>query len=71
MAMYFSEQGFYSDMKITKFDRGEGAANPKSRMNPYFVITHFESWTRYNHRSNFLNNPHRNYELIRKIECYF
>lgn len=45
MAMYFSEQGFYSVMEITKFDRGEGVATPKSRMKPYFVIPNFEGWT--------------------------
>lgn len=42
--MYFSEQGFYSVMKITKFDRGEGAATPKSRMNTYFVIGPTSFW---------------------------
>lgn len=54
MTMYFSEQGFYSVMEITKFDRGEWAATPKSRMKPYFVIPNFEGWTRYNHRNIFL-----------------
>lgn len=75
MAMYFSEQGFYSVMEITKFDRGEGVVTPKSRMKPYFDIPNFEGWTRYNHRNIFFNHPYQNFELIKKkmllLECYF